>query len=201
PAWTNEMGTFARALDALLEAYGNLDLFRLVTYDAGACSKANAEHTRSRGLHYLLGLKGSQRSTVTMAAESQQEALFLDTSLIIAATVGAHPSHVAAASFIEKAASDGLEFCMSPQFLVVLTRQPVSDRHFSLEEALGALETWTAECRLLEESYAVVEELLSLVQRYQVRGKQVHDCNIVATMRQRHQAFGNPQRSRFQALC
>src|SRR5512133_2892770 len=67
PAWTNEMGTFARALDALLEAYGNLDLFRLVTYDAGACSKANAEHIRSRGLHYLLGLKGSQQQLLFWA--------------------------------------------------------------------------------------------------------------------------------------
>jgi hypothetical protein len=60
PAPTNEMGVLPRALDALLEAYGHLDLFRLVTYDAGACSKANAEHIRSRNLHYLLGLKGSQ---------------------------------------------------------------------------------------------------------------------------------------------
>lgn len=60
PAPTNEMGVFPRALDALLEAYGNLDLFRLVTYDAGACSKANADHIRNRNLHYLFGLKGSQ---------------------------------------------------------------------------------------------------------------------------------------------
>jgi hypothetical protein len=60
PAATNEMGVFARALDAFLDAYGNLDLFRLVTYDAGICSKANAQHIRDRHLHYLLGLKGSQ---------------------------------------------------------------------------------------------------------------------------------------------
>lgn len=60
PAATNEMAVLPRALDALLEAYGNLDLFRLVTYDAGACSRANAEHIRARNLHYLLGLKGSQ---------------------------------------------------------------------------------------------------------------------------------------------
>jgi len=60
PAVTNEMGTFERALDALLAAYGQLDLFRLVTYDAGACSKANAQHIRDCRLHYLLSLKGSQ---------------------------------------------------------------------------------------------------------------------------------------------
>jgi hypothetical protein len=70
PAPTNEMGVFARALDALLEAYGNLDLFRLVTYDAGACSKANADHIRNRNLHYLLGLKGSQPQLLYWASIS-----------------------------------------------------------------------------------------------------------------------------------
>jgi hypothetical protein len=49
PAATNEM-----ALDALLEAYGNLDLFRLITYDAGACSKSNADQRRREPWHILL---------------------------------------------------------------------------------------------------------------------------------------------------
>lgn len=70
PAPTNEMGVFKRALDALLEAYGNLDLFRLVTYDAGACSKANADYIRNRNLHYLLGLKGSQPNLLYWASLS-----------------------------------------------------------------------------------------------------------------------------------
>jgi hypothetical protein len=60
PAVTNETGTFERSLDALLAVYGHIDLFRLVTYDAGACSKSNAQYITDRGLHYLLSLKGSQ---------------------------------------------------------------------------------------------------------------------------------------------
>jgi len=122
-----------------------------------------------------------------MAGELPRQATFLDTSLIVAATIEAHPSHARAAAFVNSAVSAGTDLCISPQicreFLVVLTRQPVSGRIFSLEEALGALEIWMADCRLLPENHAVLEELLSLVQRYQVRGKQVHDCNIVATMR------------------
>jgi len=70
PAPTNEMGVFHKALDALFEAYGHLDLFRLVTYDAGACSKANADHIRSRNLHYLLGLKGAQPQLLFWARHS-----------------------------------------------------------------------------------------------------------------------------------
>lgn len=82
--------------------------------------------------------------------------------------------------------SSGLELCISAQvcreFLVVLTRQPVSDRVFGLREALDALSAWTAGCRVLEEGGAVLEQLLILVEENKVRGKQVHDCNIVATM-------------------
>ena len=60
PASTNEMGWFQSALALLMDAYGHLDLFRMVTYDAGACSLANANAVRSYRLHYLFGLKASQ---------------------------------------------------------------------------------------------------------------------------------------------
>ena len=43
-----------------MSVYSRADLFRVVTYDAGACSKDNAQHVRSHGLHYVFGVKGSQ---------------------------------------------------------------------------------------------------------------------------------------------
>jgi hypothetical protein len=60
PAHTNEMGVFAQALDALCKAYRGVDLFQLVTYDAGACSAHNASLVRGRDLHYLFGLTAGQ---------------------------------------------------------------------------------------------------------------------------------------------
>lgn len=60
PASTNEMGAFETAFHELVEAYGSLDLFRLVAYDAGACSEHNARLVRERGYHYLFGLKSTQ---------------------------------------------------------------------------------------------------------------------------------------------
>jgi hypothetical protein len=60
PAHTNEMGIFELALDRVCLAFAGLDLFRLVTYDAGACSKANARAVRDRDLHYLFVLKTSR---------------------------------------------------------------------------------------------------------------------------------------------
>jgi predicted transposase YbfD/YdcC len=62
PAHTNEMGWFCRCVDALISAYGSIDLFRMVAADAGNCCESNARHVRDIGLHYLFGLKGNQPS-------------------------------------------------------------------------------------------------------------------------------------------
>jgi hypothetical protein len=68
PAPTNEMGVFQHALEELMATYGNCDLFRLVSYDAGACSEDNARAVRAHGLHYLFGLKAGQP---TLLAEAE----------------------------------------------------------------------------------------------------------------------------------
>lgn len=60
PASTNEMGIFEHALASLCAAYKGGELFRLVTYDAGACSAHNATLVRKQDLHYLFGLTASQ---------------------------------------------------------------------------------------------------------------------------------------------
>jgi len=54
------MGVFELALDSLCYAYRGLELFKLVTYDAGACSAHNATLVRARDLHYLFGLTAGQ---------------------------------------------------------------------------------------------------------------------------------------------
>lgn len=77
-----------------------------------------------------------------------------------------------------------------------MTRQPVAGRTFTVEEALEALEEWRHASSLLDEDEASIAEPLELVRRYQVRGKQVHDCNIVAVMlthRVTRLATRNPQ--------
>ena len=93
--------------------------------------------------------------------------VFLDTSLLVAASVVQHPGSLAARGYLATLAASQTPTCLSPQvcreFMVVLTRQPVSGRTFSLAEALAALDAWRQACTLLEE-------------------EQVHDCNLVAVM-------------------
>ena len=67
PAVTNEMGWFQQSLSELVAAYSK-GLFRLVTYDAGACSKENAKAVVAHGLDYLFTLNASQR---TLTGEAQ----------------------------------------------------------------------------------------------------------------------------------
>jgi hypothetical protein len=60
PAATNEMGHFAAAFTSLWAVYGGCELFKLVTYDSGGASKANADLVHGHGLHYLLRLDAQQ---------------------------------------------------------------------------------------------------------------------------------------------
>jgi hypothetical protein len=60
PPATNEGGQLQKALRDLVDAYGSLHLFDLISADAGLCTLANASAVRQHGLHYLLGLKQVQ---------------------------------------------------------------------------------------------------------------------------------------------
>lgn len=112
--------------------------------------------------------------------------VFVDTSVIIAASIAEHPSHAAARDAIDSLVRDRTPLCISPQVcretLVVFTRQPVAGRTFAIEEALAVLTGWRSATNLLIENVAAVDILESLVERHPVRGKQVHDCNLVAVM-------------------
>jgi predicted nucleic acid-binding protein len=115
------------------------------------------------------------------------DAVFLDTSVLVAASVAVHPGHANARDGSRALAAAGAALCISPQicreFLVVLTRKPVSGRTFSVEEALAALDEWRRGCSLLAEDEEPVAECLALSRKHQVKGKQIHDCNVVAVMR------------------
>jgi hypothetical protein len=69
PAETNEMGGFEASLRSLMATYEGTDLFRMITYDAGACSEHNGSLVHGYGLHYLFGLKGPQP---TLLAEAKR---------------------------------------------------------------------------------------------------------------------------------
>ena len=80
----------------------------------------------------------------------------------------------------------GVQLCTTPQvyreYLVVLTRGSIFERAFTVTEALAALEALRPAFRELSPTSGTFTALTHLVRRYEVRGKQVHDANIVAVM-------------------
>jgi hypothetical protein len=47
---------------------------------------------------------------------------------------------------------------------------------------MAVLARWRSATNLLIENVAVIDTLETLVERHAVRGKQVHDCNLIAVM-------------------
>ena len=68
--WGEET-VYSYVLRDLLQAYGSLNLFNLVVYDAGACSRLNARTTREEGLHYMFRLKQGKQPKLYEAAQQE----------------------------------------------------------------------------------------------------------------------------------
>lgn len=67
---TNEHGTIAQSLRALLEVYGRTKMVEMVTMDAGNTSREVAELLRSRGVDYLMTIKSIQGRLHRLAVET-----------------------------------------------------------------------------------------------------------------------------------
>jgi predicted nucleic acid-binding protein len=56
------------------------------------------------------------------------------------------------------------------------------EKSFSVDQVLAQIQTLLPSLMILDEPLASADLLRTLVQRYQVRGKNIHDANIVAVM-------------------
>ena len=110
----------------------------------------------------------------------------VDTNVLVYGTVAGNPWHAGVRQWLAEQQAEGTALCASPQiareYLVALTRGEIFARSFTSSEALDAFVALRPSLEMLTETEAVFERLLALVRRYGVRGKAVHDANIVATM-------------------
>jgi predicted nucleic acid-binding protein len=114
------------------------------------------------------------------------ERIFLDTSILVPASVLEHPANGMTLSFLTHLGEKPFSACISPQicreFMAVLTCSPFAGRLFSIDEALRAIAPWVNACTMLEMDDEVAAEAFRLIDEYDVRGKRVHDAFIAATM-------------------
>lgn len=114
---------------------------------------------------------------------------FVDTNVLLAASDKDRADHAEAIRFLESGLRGELRLFANGQvfreYLVVATR-PLKNNGFGLSpsDALSNLEAFGSCIQILDESAAVARNLHKLVANYSLKGKRIHDANIVATMRE-----------------
>lgn len=118
--------------------------------------------------------------------------LFIDTNILVYATDTLSLWHKAAQARLREVHDLGIELIISPQivreYLSVSTRSSVTTGSPSIAEIVGNIHVFRTQFRVLDNNALVLDNLMELIRAIPVAGKQVHDANIVATMR----AYGIP---------
>jgi predicted nucleic acid-binding protein len=113
--------------------------------------------------------------------------LFVDTNILVFATDARSSFASAAETELEQWRKQGTELYISVQVLreyLAVTTRPVTAQTAPPDYTaiLGNMATFRSEFHVLEDTRLVSEKLCELVQRFAVKGRQVHDASIAATM-------------------
>ncbi|MCA0456698.1 MAG: type II toxin-antitoxin system VapC family toxin [Chloroflexi bacterium] len=112
--------------------------------------------------------------------------IFLDTNILVRATVATAPDHQATQRRLENMTTAGDEMWISRQIMreyaAVLTRPQTFSAPVSSKIVAAQLRTFEEQFHLAEDNATVSANLISLLETIPLGGKQVHDANIVATM-------------------
>lgn len=112
---------------------------------------------------------------------------FVDTNVLLTATSPGRLGHEAALEVLGGWPRQRVPLFCSGQilreYLVVATR-PADANGLGLatHDALTNIRSLRRRLHLLDEDRAVADRLAALVEKFDVRGKQVHDANVTATM-------------------
>jgi predicted nucleic acid-binding protein len=112
--------------------------------------------------------------------------LFVDTNLLLRATVVQFPDHLVIKPFIDSFIQQGDELWISGQVIREYFNQTTRPQAFMLPMGAAQIREQYAKLRAVfkvaQETIEVVDRFVELLQMYPTGGKQVHDANIVAVM-------------------
>ena len=119
-------------------------------------------------------------------ATTDVDACVIDTNVLVYSTVLDNPWHDQSRRWLASLQNQGVRLCVTTQilreYLVVLTRGNIFEKSFSVDQVLVQIRMLLSSLAVLDEPLEVVDLLHDLVRRYQIRGKSIHDANIVAVM-------------------
>ena len=115
------------------------------------------------------------------------EVIFVDTNILLIATDELREFHIIAKRLIGIANSLGFHLGFNGQiireYLAVATRPPdANGLGMKVKAALGNIDAFRNSILFYEENKDVSKTLCSLVGNLHLKGKKIHDANIVATM-------------------
>jgi len=113
--------------------------------------------------------------------------LFVDTNILVFATDAGSPFQSAAETELEQWRKQGTDLYISVQilreYLAVTTRPALGQvAPPDYPAILGNMASFRSEFHVLEDTRLVAEKLGELAHFFAVKGRQVHDANIAATM-------------------
>jgi len=114
-----------------------------------------------------------------------QDKTFVDTNILVYLSNQASPFHTGAL----KAFADirnNFDLWISRQilreFAVVVSRPDFSEYPADSDSVTTALKKWAVLFSVADETEEVTNNLIQLISTYDIKGKRIHDANIVATM-------------------
>jgi predicted nucleic acid-binding protein len=119
-----------------------------------------------------------------MVTTAGSTAIFIDTNLLVHANLSSSPHYLVAQNKISGYAAAEANLWISRQvlreYLAVVTRPQSYSNPVPMQAADSDVIRFESEYLVAEDNEQVMQQLLSLLPRVDVGGKQVHDANIVA---------------------
>jgi len=114
------------------------------------------------------------------------DSVFIDTNVLIYASIPESPLHDVALSAIQTVEQAGRNIWISRQvlreYLATLTRPQAFGDPIPVELVIQEVRQFQTRFQVAEDNPQVTERLLALMAEVAIGGRQVHDANIVATM-------------------
>lgn len=119
-------------------------------------------------------------------ATTGAEPLFIDTNILVYATVAGAPWHVEARAALRSAAEQNRPQWISRQvlreYMAVVSRPQSFSTPLGSTTLIERMKQFEASFHVADDTASVTSKLLELLQAHTVQGKQIHDANIAATM-------------------
>ena len=123
---------------------------------------------------------------MAMTDAEYPRSIFIDTNILIYANLAESPFHESAVAKVTSLDAAGTELWISRQilreYLAAMSRPGNLTAPLPLTDLVRDVRYFESRFRIAEDSALVTAELLDLLEQF-LGGKQVHDANIVATLR------------------